>query len=112
MTRKKNKELIEKITTARKYYAHKPIDHLLEEILQYLSEEGERLVIETPLGANISAELSTDPTYPGIYLDVTGRQDTALLEYTDTERELRLLVWSDREKEDYTNKFILLREGN
>lgn len=78
---------------------------------------GEQIIkVQTPLGELI-AKSTLDPMYPGIALDFIKKGQehetpVALLECNKNEEEpdggIRLLVWGDKEKEDYTDEFKML----
>ena len=124
MKRQKNQEFVNRIKGIVKAYKTPPTGRevegtveLLEEIAQYLSDEGEALTIETPIEAEIVAEVTPDPQYPGIYLyykkkgEKSCDRDTALLEWDDTNKQLRLAVWRNENSEDYTHNFPLLQQS-
>ena len=75
-----------------------------------------KLLVETPFGTLV-AYSSSDPYYPGIYIDL--RRDgfpedmpVALIESTDTEADaegkgnLITRVWGDGKEQDYTDRII------
>ena len=80
-----------------------------------------RIEVKSSLGTMV-AESTGNPEYPGIYLSfVEGENSSmericALYEVAkDTPRtgetELRLLVYTDNDSDEYTNKHVLLRQG-
>ena len=76
--------------------------------------DDDRLKVETQFGTLI-AEPSGDPDYPGVWISITQPRGDGDGEYEanlvlvesgkdpDGESGLRVLVWSDPEKEDYTH---------
>ena len=124
MRREKNQELINRIGKLVRAYETEPTGRevdgtveLLKDIAIYLTEEGSKLTIDTPISAEINAEMSSDPQYPGIYLyykdkeEKEGDRDTALLEWNDTDKQLRLAVWGNENSDDYTHNFPLLLQS-
>jgi hypothetical protein len=65
------------------------------------------ITVNTPVGILRAVE-SGDPNYPGIVLEIVKDDGTihncALLEANEN-KEVRLLVWGDENKEDFTHKF-------
>ena len=108
MRREKNQELINRIGKLVKAYETEPTGRevdgtveLLKDIAIYLTEEGSKLTVDTPISAEIIAEISSDPQYPGIYLYYKDKEekdcdrDTALLEWDDTNKHLPKRVVKD-----------------
>jgi len=81
----------------------------------------DKLIVETALG-KIIATPSADPDYPGIFVGFqpNGNEfeiDLALIEASpnkdqNLEKELRVLVWGDKDKDDYTDAFSIVKEGD
>lgn len=73
------------------------------------TKKQEELVISTRLG-NIIAIPSTDPLYPGIFIEVNGRQ-VALIEYDGHNEQHILRVWDYKDSDgDYIYKQVLIEE--
>ena len=69
----------------------------------------EELVIPTRLG-NIVAIPSTEPLYPGIFIEVNGKQ-VALIEYDGSNEQHVIRVWDYKDSDgDYIYKQILGQE--
>ena len=73
MRREKNQELINRIGKLVRAYETEPTGRevdgtveLLKDIAIYLTEEGSKLTIDTPISAEINAEMPSDPQYRGI----------------------------------------------
>lgn len=74
-----------------------------------------RLSVKTPLG-DIVAEVSTDSSYPGVWVTLHREGESyvltlALVEYTATETDLEApaiitRVWADVEQEEHTDRVI------
>lgn len=58
-------------------------------------------IIKTPKGI-ISIHPSSDPNYPGVYIDINGVQ-VALIEWDDTAQKHAVRVWDGKE-EDFVFK--------
>ena len=105
------------------------INETLEMIdyIEKLKKKQTRIEVNTIFG-KLFAEIAGDHHYPGIYLcfeekdgkcnhaQGTIEQTLALAECTpnmpeEEKHTLRLLVWGDRDVEDYTHKFTFI-EGN
>lgn len=72
-------KLLDQITERIKYWRNQPVDQmifdevsktvdLLEEIAEHLKQQNKTLKTDTPIGAEIVAEVATDVNFPGIYL--------------------------------------------
>ena len=65
--------------------------------------------IKLPNGGKLVAQASTDPDYPGIYIDyIKDGQNTAsypsvLMEY-NPDKKLRALIWANPDSEDYSEE--------
>ena len=123
MRKEKNQEFLDRISKMVKAYKTEPAGRevegtveLLEELTVYLKEEGQTLKINTPTGDEIVAEMATDINFPGIYLFYNKKDEeytdrnTALLEWNDIKKQLRLCVWGDEDSEDFTHEFVLSSE--
>ena len=117
-------KLLDQITERIKYWRNQPVDRmifdevsktvdLLEEIAEHVKQQNKTLKTDTPIGAEIVAEVATDVNFPGIYLfynkpgEEYSDRNTALLEWNDIKKQLRLCVWGDENSEDFTHEFVL-----
>ena len=123
MRKEKNQEFLDRISKMVKAYKTEPAGRevegtveLLEELAVYLKEEGQTLKINTPTGDEIVAEMATDINFPGIYLFYNEKDEeytdrnTALLEWNDIKKQLRLCVCGAEDSEDVTHEFVLSSE--
>ena len=73
--------------------------------------------IKTKHGKLIATEAG-DPDYPGIWLEYVDNEDNGqnlsrpqvLMEQEAETGNIRLLIWEDPNKEDYTREIILVKE--
>lgn len=72
-------------------------------------------IISVPIrGGEIVASITPDPDYPGIDIEFipadddceTGSRPRVLFEYQKDGETLRVLVWADKDNEDYTHQIV------
>lgn len=72
-------------------------------------------IISVPIrGGEIVASITPDPNYPGIDIEFiptdddceTGSRPRVLFEYQKDSETLRVLVWANHNKEDYTHEIV------
>lgn len=82
----------------------KEILKLRQEMEQLKAKPG--IAVSTPLG-NICAYESSDPSYPGIFVEVEGNDDgftsAALVEYQKTDNLIKVHAWKQSEEDPVTS---------